>query len=282
MMKLQLLFLTVLVSVKSFSQVDGFNNDAFGFELTNVAWTSNGNHNGATSPGNIVDAWTQDDGFEQSSDQKKSGTYSLLADFSETIPATSPKLQTWRSNTGGEGKFEFQSVANYTLKAYVYIDAELTDGAMRIAVQQNGGQYNSLAIDLSSITPNTWTPFSVAFDQNDPKAGYWSDVNFTALPTSKAKIYVDDISVVLTSALSTENTLLDNVKIFQDRVSQSLQVVGLQNADIQIYNCLGEVVKIFNSKSDNSQIDIADMSNGVYFVRMSLDGITKTQKIIIQ
>ena len=281
-MKLQLLLFAVLIGVKSLAQVNGFNSDAFGFELTNVSWTSAGTHNGAISPGNIVDAWTQDDGFEQSSEQKNSGTYSMLADFSSTIPATSPKLQTWRSNTGGEGKYEFATVDNYTLSAYVYVDAALTDGAMRIAIQQNGGQYNSLAIDLSSITPNTWTQFSVAFDQNDPKSGYWSDANFTTLPTSNAKIYIDDISVMLTSVLSTKNTSLNNVKVFQNKAAQVLEVTGLKNGDVTIYNCIGEIVKASNSKSDASQIDISDMPTGVYFVRISLGGKTKTEKIIIQ
>ncbi len=56
----------------------------------------------------------------------------------------------------------------------------------------------------------------------------------------------------------------------------------LQNANIAIYNVLGSIVYSSEMKQDSNDIDISNQAKGVYFVKITKEGKTQTQKIIIE
>ncbi|NJB83565.1 T9SS type A sorting domain-containing protein [Wenyingzhuangia aestuarii] len=270
-MKKQLLKISavLLFAFGAKAQITNFNANAFSFEPISVEWTSNGTHNGASSPGNIVDAWTQVDGFEQSNGQARTGTYSMLADFSTTIPVATPKLQTWRSNTNKEGNFNFDSDAgsdvNYTIMGYVYVDV-VTDGTFKINIQKNGGQFEQATINLNSVTPGTWTLFSKSFDFTEGDgADYWCSVNFATLPTINAKIYLDDVSVVQTTTLSTSLSKIDGASVKAE--NGSINVTGA-NLDA-VYSITGQ------------QVATSGLASGVYIVKISKNGKQDAIKVVL-
>ncbi|NJB83144.1 T9SS type A sorting domain-containing protein [Wenyingzhuangia aestuarii] len=283
MKKITLLALTIIPVFTMSSQIAGFNTDAYGFELTNVQWTSGGTHNGASSPGNIVDAITQNDGFIQSDEKARTGTYSLLADFSSSIPGETPSLQGWRANVNGETNYDYIASAttkNYTLSAYIYINAT-TDGNLRITSQgSNGRQYNQLSIPLNTVPTDTWTKFSISFDQNVPQEDYWSSVNFSTLPTGNVKIFVDDISIVETSTLSANRLDKDIFNLAVNYNTSKLNITAPKGSKLEIFNVLGSKIKTIDITEKNNIIDISTLSKNMYICKLNYQGNTITKKII--
>lgn len=66
------------------------------------------------------------------------------------------------------------------------------------------------------------------------------------------------------STLSINNFDVENIKVFPNPVSNSLQVKGVDNADttLEIFNALGQTIK----SSKGNSIDMSELNSGVYFL----------------
>lgn len=82
------------------------------------------------------------------------------------------------------------------------------------------------------------------------------------------------------------NTLEKIASIFPNPSNGKFVLQGfnndLQNATISIYNVLGSTVYSSEIKQDSNDIDISNQAKGVYFVKITKEGKTQTQKIIIE
>ena len=73
---------------------------------------------------------------------------------------------------------------------------------------------------------------------------------------------------------------MESVKIYPSPVSDNLKIENLQEAtDISIYNVVGQVVRTVNSVMGSVEIDMSDLSNGLYFVKMQNSKSVRTEKI---
>jgi len=90
--------------------------------------------------------------------------------------------------------------------------------------------------------------------------------------------FEDEITVVAKEPTSVSNTLAKAVSITPNPASTTIKVVADGNVEkVEIVNMLGEVVKV----SDRKEVVISDLSNGVYFVRATIDGETSIHKLVI-
>lgn len=81
------------------------------------------------------------------------------------------------------------------------------------------------------------------------------------------------------------NELLNAVSIFPNPSNGIFSLQGLNNdltnSKIEIYNSLGSLIYNSKLKQDLNQIDISNQAKGIYFVKISNDGKSQTQKIIL-
>lgn len=95
----------------------------------------------------------------------------------------------------------------------------------------------------------------------------------------KHLILIDNVTPVSVSNLSKNSQY---VKIFPVPASNNLDIINAQNAEIIIYNVLGE--KIFSQQISNptERIDISYLTNGVYLLKVNQNDVVDIYKIIKQ
>ncbi|MEM7103752.1 MAG: T9SS type A sorting domain-containing protein [Bacteroidota bacterium] len=99
--------------------------------------------------------------------------------------------------------------------------------------------------------------------------------------------FLDNINVT-TAATSTED--LSNLNNFDLRPNPGNGLFNLtvefnevEAFDIKVFNALGQLVYAFTNKQNrfDQQIDLTDQASGIYFVNLSTESFTKTERIII-
>ncbi len=74
-----------------------------------------------------------------------------------------------------------------------------------------------------------------------------------------------------------------NVKIFPNPASDKINILlpSSANAEIEIYSIKGELISKSNTSLMSSSIDVSDLSNGIYIMKVKQKDAIKEQKIII-
>ena len=104
--------------------------------------------------------------------------------------------------------------------------------------------------------------------------------------TSKVAYYqVDDVSVTLSGnsvndILASEN----NIQVFPNPSTGKFQLVAetLKEAEIKIYNSIGEIVYESFLPTGEAAIDMSASPKGVYFIRMDAEAMSAAKKIIVE
>ncbi|MCQ2263046.1 MAG: T9SS type A sorting domain-containing protein [Bacteroidales bacterium] len=102
-------------------------------------------------------------------------------------------------------------------------------------------------------------------------------IRFSYLGQDGAQIMLDDIAISGTVGIEENNAA--QVSIFPNPATSVLNVNAEGYNTVEIVNLLGQVVYSANAES-NMQINVKDLTNGAYFVRMNGANGTTTQKFI--
>lgn len=254
-----------------------YNTDAWDFELDSGVTYKSGGEN---VTGDIVSAWTQVAGFEQSTDQAHSGTYSCKSDF--TTNTTSGKFQTYRSTTGMEGDFNVISSVPYTAIAWFYFASGTPSGTFKMSLQKSGGTNVSASFNLSAVPVGQWTKIEAEFSGNpDASDETWSSVQFSSVPTGTV-VYVDDISVVQSATLGVKANTLEGVWVYPNPTANVLNVKCPAGTKMEVYNILGAKVKTQNSVQKNAALNVSGLASGLYVVKLNSEGKTATKKFQVK
>jgi len=74
--------------------------------------------------------------------------------------------------------------------------------------------------------------------------------------------------------------VLKESKIYPNPVSGNLKIENLQDVtEIGIYNVTGQLVRTVSSAIGNTEIDMSDLSNGMYIIKMQNGKSVRTEKI---
>ncbi|MFH2141054.1 MAG: choice-of-anchor J domain-containing protein [Bacteroidota bacterium] len=79
-----------------------------------------------------------------------------------------------------------------------------------------------------------------------------------------------------------EYILENNIHIYPNPTSGLIKFLNVENATIDIYNTLGEVVTSVNSNTSYQQIDLSTFDNGTYIVKIVNEGNVITRKIVLE
>ena len=102
---------------------------------------------------------------------------------------------------------------------------------------------------------------------------------FNYYGTYGAEMWVDNISIFEGTTGIEEETAANAVSIYPNPASTMLNVHAENYSNVQIINFLGQVVYSANITANDFQINVSNLSNGVYFIRLNGE-TTTTQKFI--
>ena len=92
---------------------------------------------------------------------------------------------------------------------------------------------------------------------------------------------VDDIGSHNGSTASVADNLLSDIKIYPNPANgNTIYIKTTNNTDVNIYNVLGKMVKSIEITAQKNNIDISNLSKGIYIVKMTVDNISLTKKLI--
>ena len=95
-------------------------------------------------------------------------------------------------------------------------------------------------------------------------------------------LLMDDFRVISTNTLSVGDTEFSGFSIFPNPVINELSFKANQPiTNIEIYNILGErVLRINDSNIINNKIDVSNLKSGNYLIKIQINDISKTYKLI--
>ena len=128
----------------------------------------------------------------------------------------------------------------------------------------------------TTLTSDSWVQTTVDLMQYAGQTIYFAFVHNNC--TDMHMLLLDDITIEAGSGIE-EETVENQVFIYPNPASTMLNVHAENYRTVQIVNFLGQVVYSANVTENDFQINVSNLSNGVYFIRLNGE-TTTTQKFI--
>ncbi len=104
--------------------------------------------------------------------------------------------------------------------------------------------------------------------------GHWSGLN-----DLMEGFFTIDASFNPTNAVTDEN--INSLEIFPNPVTDILTIQAQETiSKISIFNQIGQLVKEINPNLNNTQMDLSNLNNGIYFVKVEAGDNTNTKRIV--
>jgi len=157
--------------------------------------------------------------------------------------------------------------------------------------------YNKAGTTLTTVTPGTTSPFT-------PSATQWRAetvnmnayagqsnvlVKFVATSNYGNNLYIDDINLSGTTSVGElESSIALNVypNPVSGNATVSISLANTEKVSVQVYNLVGELVYTANAGelsagNHNISLNSTNLSNGVYFVKVTAGANNATRKITV-
>jgi len=306
MKKIYLLLSAFVITIAASAQVDiNFDNmvlgDAVGQDPSIVLWpdptvtSSQVSDEQANSGANSMVTREQDgtnlDDVLINLGNKNSGVWSVTWDF--YVPAG--KTGFWNM----QNDETFMSTAEAQWNGQFFIGATASGGtAGAITFDQDPGP-------SAPYPEDAWFTITHVFDLDASPATHTLDINGTTmldaieyqdtggLPATQIgainyfaidadnRYYVDNFRLVEGNLLSTDDFSATNFSVYPNPVQNILNIRSAQAvSNVAIFDVLGKEVMNINPNTISPQVDMSTLSSGAYFVRVSINGASKTVKVI--
>ena len=128
-----------------------------------------------------------------------------------------------------------------------------------------------------TLSTGTWTQHTVNLTEYVGQTVYFAFVHNNC--TGMNMLFLDDINVEVGEVGIEEETAENALSIYPNPASTMLNVHAENYSNVQIINFLGQVVYSANVTENDFQINVSNLSNSVYFIRLNGETST-TQKFI--
>ncbi|MEP5338203.1 MAG: sialate O-acetylesterase [Algibacter sp.] len=126
--------------------------------------------------------------------------------------------------------------------------------------------------------------FVIDFSNANPYAGGLLSTHAVASDKSlcdRAFVNFDwKFSIGISAALSVSDVLINQTKIYPNPVKDIFTITNSQDAVLEVYNIVGELIFRIKIRSHEQFVDVSDFNNGLYFVKINNNGIITSKKII--
>lgn len=200
------------------------------------------------------------------------------------------------------------SNANAVELTFKYAFAQKASGNtdyLRIYVSSDCGETWSVRKNISAstiatapATSSSYVPSSTEWETvtvNNISSSYWTSnfrFKFQFVSGGGNNIYIDDINIIDPSTAGVrENNDVSLFRVYPNPASDiarvSFDLINNNNVKIVLTDMLGQQVQVveqsqLNAGSHQFEINTNDLSNGIYFVNLSVDGKIITQKLIVE
>ncbi len=123
-----------------------------------------------------------------------------------------------------------------------------------LPVTESGTTLTAAVMDLAGLTGSFDICMTVTYNGTDADAGN----NTTCLTVNRTSVGVND-------------ELRNNIGIFPNPANDLITITNAENANIVIVNMVGSIVANVENASANQTIDISNLTNGTYFVRVKAE-----------
>ena len=81
--------------------------------------------------------------------------------------------------------------------------------------------------------------------------------------------------------VNAEQNVAEGIEMYPNPSNGIVNFTNVENATIEVYNMMGQVVASVNNSNANASIDLSNVANGNYVVRIVKDGAIATSKLNI-
>lgn len=151
------------------------------------------------------------------------------------------------------------TTANVQPNNVFFVTSDLTTGFANISAG------NTITLNNTNVT----TPLKFRF------YGYNSEA-------TGGSFSIDDVAFTGTTqpALATKQNTIVGLKVYTYNNNLYVTSDSTEAKSVLVYNLLGK--QVVNTKVNNQAINVADMSSGIYIVKVTENGKTNTVKVVIQ
>lgn len=147
-----------------------------------------------------------------------------------------------------------------------------------------GGDDKEHELTLTPPTLKSWNSYDLLLSDFTglTTRAHLSQYILVGVPTGSSTVYVDNVYFRKTSSGINTSTV-STTHIYPNPATNTLKIEAAQNVEnVTISNLMGQEVISMEPNTMNVSIDIANLSNGVYFVKTTINGVTSTSKITKQ
>ncbi|WP_298236694.1 endonuclease [uncultured Algibacter sp.] len=210
------------------------------------------------------------------------------------------EVSTPSSTTGNGSKLGTSSISGPTALVFEPIDiykGDIARGLFYVAVRYqdeiaswelNNSNGNSM-LDGSSFKVFEQWALDMLYDWhiNDPVSDKERDRNEEIFKhQNNRNPFIDSPEYVLSiwgNLLSTQNHSISSIKMHPNPVQDNfLYFSATQNLEVIIYNVIGKQVLVKNIDKKNNSVDISNLSNGIYVVKLTSKQGSSLKKLIKQ
>ncbi len=146
--------------------------------------------------------------------------------------------------------------------------------SVSIGTAQDAAAMTTQIVDLGVITDTLYVQSLTQFTV--PTTGVYY-IGFHAYSDPDMwYVAIDDVTVDEVVGIADE-TVAENISIYPNPTTGTINITNAENADVLVYNMVGEVVLSVDNISRT--IDISKLAEGTYIVKVVTDNNVKTQKI---
>lgn len=180
---------------------------------------------------------------------------------------------------GNEYTFSVESrseAAGTDSEVYI-LNTEIAD---EVGINANGASDASVDGYMDITAADSWGTFSLNFTATNTFAVVY--IRALGAVDGTTEVFYDNFSLV-ENVLSTDEFLATSIKVYPNPANNILQIDNVNQLvkSVQVFDLLGKEVYTEN-KLSNNQINVSNLNQGIYILKLNAENVSVTKKLIIK
>lgn len=139
------------------------------------------------------------------------------------------------------------------------------------------GDFTQIYNEILTADDTIWREVKLPLAAYDGQNIYLAFRHFNSSDNFQMKI--DNVSIDYTTSINTVES--NNISIYPNPTTGIVNIKSAENSNVFVYNILGDIVASFNNISNNSKVDLSNLSEGNYVIKVVSDKESVNQQITI-